>query len=313
MAFFAGRPGTYTPESSLGEPCETEKGDLQAELAASAVVVDAEYTTPEEHHSAMEPHAATARWDGGRLEVVDSNQGSMWVAEELAKLFSLDPASVRVRSEHVGGAFGAKGVRPHQVCAVMAATVLHRPVRVVLTRRQTFSLVGYRSPTAQRVRLGADADGRLRAFDHQAQSLTSTVHEFVERSADPGRVMYAADAHHTVNRLVTARRADPDLHACAGRGARLVRAGVRARRARREVRHGPDRAARPQRTGRGAGLRSAVQQPQSARLFPGGRPQVRLGGPGPAPRHTPRGALAARDRDGRRLVPCPGRFRPRLP
>ncbi|MFI7102528.1 xanthine dehydrogenase family protein molybdopterin-binding subunit [Streptomyces sp. NPDC050161] len=196
VAFAAGRPGTYTPDP------ETDKGDLEAELAASAAVVDEEYTTPEEHHSAMEPHAAMARWDSGRLEVVDSNQGSGWVSDELAKLFSLDPGSVRVRSEHVGGAFGAKGIRPHQVCAVMAATVLHRPVRVVLTRRQTFSLVGYRSPTAQRVRLGADADGRLRALDHQALSVTSTVHEFLERSADPGRVMYDADAHHTANRVV---------------------------------------------------------------------------------------------------------------
>ncbi|WP_369244735.1 xanthine dehydrogenase family protein molybdopterin-binding subunit [Streptomyces sp. R41] len=197
VAFFAGRPGMYTPEGS-----EARKGDLEAELAASAVVVDAEYTTPEEHHSPMEPHAATARWDGGRLDVIDSNQGSKFVADELAKLFSLDPDSVRVRSEHVGGAFGSKGTRPHSVLAVMAATVLHRPVRVVLTRRQMFSLVGYRSPTAQRVRLGADADGRLRALDHQAECLTSTVFEFIERSADFGRPVYDADAHHTVTRAV---------------------------------------------------------------------------------------------------------------
>lgn len=197
VAFFAGRPGTYTPEDE-----ETSKGDLESELTASAVVLDAEYTTPEEHHSPMEPHAAMARWDNGRLEVVDSNQGSAFVADELAKLFSLDLDSVRVRSEHVGGGFGAKGTRPHSVLAVMAATVLHRPVRVVLTRRQMFSLVGYRSPTAQRVRLGADADGRLRAFDHQAECLTSTVHEFVESSANFGHAMYAADAHHTVNRVV---------------------------------------------------------------------------------------------------------------
>lgn len=202
VAFSAGRPGTYTPESTPRMQAETRKGDVEAQLAASSVVVDADYTTPEEHHNSMEPHAAMARWDAGRLEVVDSNQGSKWVAEELAQLFSLDPASVRVRSEHVGGAFGSKGVRPHQVLAVMAATVLQRPVRVVLTRRQTFSLVGYRSPTAQRIRLGADADGRLRAFDHQAQNLTSTVHEFVERSAAFGRVMYDADAHHTVDQVV---------------------------------------------------------------------------------------------------------------
>ncbi|MGR3937366.1 xanthine dehydrogenase family protein molybdopterin-binding subunit [Streptomyces sp. BRA346] len=199
VAFAAGHPGARKPEDPSAE---TEKGDLAAELAAAAAVVDAEYTTPEEHHAMMEPHAATARWDGGRLEVVDSNQGSMWVADELAKMFSLDLGSVRVLSEHVGGGFGSKGLRPHQVAAVMATTVLHRPVRVVLTRRQMFSITGYRSPTVQRVRLGADAEGRLTAFDHEALSLTSTVHEFIERSADYGRAMYDADAHHTVNRVV---------------------------------------------------------------------------------------------------------------
>lgn len=183
-------------------PGVAEKGDLTAELAASATVVDEEYTTPEEHHSMMEPHAATAHWDGGRLEIVDSNQGTMWVAHELALLFSLDPASVHVRSEHVGGGFGSKGVRAHQVAAALAATTLQRPVRVVLTRRQMFSLAGYRSPTRQRVRLGADATGRLRALEHSCLSLTSTVHEFVEPGAAPARVMYDADAHHTANKVV---------------------------------------------------------------------------------------------------------------
>ncbi|MES4892361.1 xanthine dehydrogenase family protein molybdopterin-binding subunit [Streptomyces sp. NPDC096012] len=200
VGFRSGHPDAYALDSH--GPAVTEKGDLAAQLAASAVVVDAEYTTPEEHHNPMEPHAATARWEGGRLEVIDSNQGATWVVGELANLFSLDPASVRVRSEHVGGGFGSKGVRAHQVAAVMAATVLQRPVRVVLTRRQMFSLAGYRSPTAQRVRLGADADGRLRALEHGSLSLTSTVHEFVESSAGAARVMYDADAHHTANRVV---------------------------------------------------------------------------------------------------------------
>ncbi|MFF4399646.1 xanthine dehydrogenase family protein molybdopterin-binding subunit [Streptomyces sp. NPDC001480] len=198
--FTGDHPDAYPVDGHM--PAVTDKGDLEAELAASATVVDVEYTTPEEHHNPMEPHAAAAHWDGGRLEVVDSNQGAGWVAGELASLFSLDPASVRVRSEHVGGGFGSKGVRVPQVAAVMAATVLQRPVRVVLTRRQMFSLAGYRSPTTQRIRLGADADGRLRALEHRSQSLTSTVHEFVEPSAGVARVMYDADAHHTANRVV---------------------------------------------------------------------------------------------------------------
>jgi len=199
VEFHAGHPRAYLPKDPT---TEMSKGDLEAELAASAVVVDAEYSTPEEHHSPMEPHAAIARWEDGRLEVVDSNQGSRFVADELAKIFSLDPASVRVVSEHVGGGFGSKGTRPHLVLAAMAATVLHRPVRVVTTRRQMFSLNGYRSPTAQRVRLGADAEGRLQALDHRGECLTSTNHEYVERSADYGRSMYDADAHHTVTRVV---------------------------------------------------------------------------------------------------------------
>ncbi|MHB9755355.1 xanthine dehydrogenase family protein molybdopterin-binding subunit [Streptomyces sp. BYX5S] len=197
IAFEADRPGTYAPEGS-----EAAKGDLEAELAASAVVVDQRYTTPEAHHGAMEPHAVTVRWDEGRLEVYDANQGSKAVADELAQLFSLDPASVRVVSEHVGGAFGGKLVRSHHVAAVMAATQLQRPVRLAMTRRQVFALTGYRSPTTQRVRLGADTDGRLRALGHDAQSLTSNIREFVEASAGYARVMYASDAHYSVNRVV---------------------------------------------------------------------------------------------------------------
>ncbi|MEU3713424.1 xanthine dehydrogenase family protein molybdopterin-binding subunit [Streptomyces catenulae] len=197
VAFAETHPAGYGAGAQTGGTAETKKA-----LDASEVVVDARYTTPEEHHHPMEPHAAMARWDGGRLEVVDTNQGSAFVADELARLFSLDAESVRVRSEHVGGAFGAKATRPQVVLAAMAATVLHRPVRVVLTRRQLFSLVGYRSPTVQRVRLGADADGRLRALDHQAYSATSSFREFIERSADFGRVMYGPDAYRSENHVV---------------------------------------------------------------------------------------------------------------
>ncbi|MFJ9977854.1 xanthine dehydrogenase family protein molybdopterin-binding subunit [Streptomyces cyaneofuscatus] len=193
-------PAAYAAAGHM--PAETEKGDLEAQLAASAVVLDEEYTTPEEQHSMMEPHAATAMWDGGRLEVVDSNQGAGWVQSELAMMFSLDASSVRVRSEHIGGGFGSKGLRAHQVSAVMAATALQRPVRVVMTRRQLFSLAGYRSPTTQRVRLGADPEGRLRALEHRSLNQTSTVYEFVEPSAGVARVMYDADAHRTANHVV---------------------------------------------------------------------------------------------------------------
>jgi xanthine dehydrogenase YagR molybdenum-binding subunit len=98
-------------------------GDVDAELAASAVVVDEQYCTPEEHCSAMEPHAATASWEEERLHAVDSNQGPFKVASVLATLFSLNLEQVRVRAEHVGGGFGSKGLcGPQLILAVMATT-----------------------------------------------------------------------------------------------------------------------------------------------------------------------------------------------
>ncbi len=203
VVFAGDHPGAYTPEVRPPQQPDAEKGDVDAELAASALVVDEEYTTPEEYHNAMEPHAAMARWEDGRLEVVDSNQGSFAAAQTLAALFSLDASSVRIRSEHVGGGFGSKGFpHAHLVLATMAATVLDRPVRVVLTRRQMFSLVGFRPATAQRVRLGADPDGRLRAVDHESVSLSSVVQEYVESTTRHSRVLYATDALRARTKVV---------------------------------------------------------------------------------------------------------------
>ncbi|MFC0436414.1 xanthine dehydrogenase family protein molybdopterin-binding subunit [Kutzneria buriramensis] len=204
VTFSAAHPGLYTPdEVNLHQPSETAHGDLDAGLSASAVVLDRTYTTPEEHHNAMEPHAAIAQWVGGRLEVVDSNQGSYAVAQDLAKLFALDLSQVRVRSEHVGGGFGSKATtRPPAVLAAMAATVLCRPVRVVLTRRHMFSLVGYRPPTSQRIRLGAAPDGRLLAYEHLTATQTATTFEYVEPAGVVGKVMYAADALRIGHRVV---------------------------------------------------------------------------------------------------------------
>jgi xanthine dehydrogenase YagR molybdenum-binding subunit len=103
----------------------------------------------------------------------------------------------------VGGGFGSKATtRPPAVLASMASIVLRRPVRVVLTRRHMFSLVGYRPPTSQRIRLGADPDGRLRAYEHVTATQTATTFEYVEPAGVVGKVMYAADALRIGHRVV---------------------------------------------------------------------------------------------------------------
>ena len=196
--------GFYRPGTVNGDlPTDTSEGDAAAALGGAAVVVDHTYETPAEFNNPMEPHATTAQWDGDHLLVHDSTQTTTGVAQDLATLFGLDRADVRVRSEHVGGGFGAKGsTRPNAVLAVMAARVVGRPVKLALTRRMLFSLTGYRTPTIQRVALGATADGDLLSTVHEAWEQTSTVFEFAEQSTIATRHMYASPDRFTSHRLL---------------------------------------------------------------------------------------------------------------
>jgi xanthine dehydrogenase YagR molybdenum-binding subunit len=199
----ASHPKLYRPDHvNPADEADTHKGDVEAALARSPVIVDSEYSTPAEHNNPMEPHAATVYWDAGRLIAYDSNQGAARIHQALAGLFGLEPSAVQVLSEHVGGGFGAKGaIRLPVIAAAMAALVTGRPVRVVLTRQQLFSMVGYRTPTLHRVRLGADADGTLVAVDHLVCTQTSTVLEFAEQAAVYARVMYATPNLRTRHRI----------------------------------------------------------------------------------------------------------------
>jgi xanthine dehydrogenase YagR molybdenum-binding subunit len=197
-------PGAHVPEEANGGyPGHRERGDPEGAFASAAVRVDAGYRVPPLHNHPMEPHAATAHWDGHRLVVHDSSQGATAVRATLATLFGLPEDQVTVVAEHVGGGFGSKGTaRPHVVLAAMAARRTGRPVTVVLPRRAMPALVGHRAPTLHRVRLGADERGSLTTLLHEVTTHTSRIKEFVEQAAVPSRVMYASPHSRTTHRVV---------------------------------------------------------------------------------------------------------------
>jgi xanthine dehydrogenase YagR molybdenum-binding subunit len=196
-------PRLYAPEVvNPSFPTDTEKGDVEGALASAEVSIDETYRTPAFHNNPMEPHATLAVWEGGDLTLYDSNQGAPAHRDAIADVFGLAPERVRVISPHVGGGFGSKGTpRPNAVLAAIAAKVVERPVKVAVTRQQMFAVVGYRTPTIQRLRLGAGADGRLSAIAHEVVEQTSTLKEFAEQTAVVTRVMYAASNLRTTHRL----------------------------------------------------------------------------------------------------------------
>ncbi|HEX5495940.1 MAG TPA: xanthine dehydrogenase family protein molybdopterin-binding subunit [Mycobacteriales bacterium] len=202
----ADRDDLRTPKDRLPQfPMRTSRGDVDAAMASAAFTVDQTYTTPRYHHNSLEPHTTTARWTDDGLVLHLSTQSVHLVRTTLAELFGLDPDLVRVISPHVGGAFGSKVMpRADVVLAALAARRLPgRSVRFALTRQQAFTLTGYRPPTIQRVRLGADADGRLVAVGHDSVEQTSTLMDYAEQATRATVVMYAAENLAVTQRLAT--------------------------------------------------------------------------------------------------------------
>lgn len=188
----AQRGVAYEPKPRMAPP--RPRGDADRAFAQAPVQVDAQYLAPVEHHNPMELFAATVvREPDGRLTVHDKTQGVQNVQNYLGKIFGYRPDELRVLSPFVGGAFGA-GLRPQYevFLAVLAARVLNRSVRVVLTRQQMFGLT-HRPATWQRVALGAAADGRLQAVIHEAIAETSRFEDFNESVVNWSGLLYRCD------------------------------------------------------------------------------------------------------------------------
>ncbi len=119
----------------------------QARKATASPAMSGVWTTSAQCHTALEPHACIARWEGGTLTVWASTQMVRGLAEELADRLDLPLAHVRVLAEHVGGAFGAKAAwDPHVGFIADAARQLAVPVRYVPDRHEELMLGGYRPP-----------------------------------------------------------------------------------------------------------------------------------------------------------------------
>jgi xanthine dehydrogenase YagR molybdenum-binding subunit len=148
---------------------DVDRGDVTAALASAEVVYDQSFTTAAVTNNPMGLFATVARWEGNRLTVHDASQDPMLERKTLATVFDLPETDVRVLVPYLGGGFGA-GLRtwPHVILTALAARVVGRPVKLVLTRPQMFTSVGHRPETRQRVRLGATHDGRLVAVDHES-------------------------------------------------------------------------------------------------------------------------------------------------
>ena len=165
--------GTISQAEPLDE-LSLDIGDVDAAIAGAAACVDAEYATAAMHQNPIELYSTTASWKEDRLRLEVPSQWIAGTQAGVAQVLGMRREDVTVASPFVGGAFGAKAsVLWHTVLTAVAAERIGRPVKLVVSRRQGFTVGSFRPQTRHRVRLAADADGRLVAYEHNLWGQTS--------------------------------------------------------------------------------------------------------------------------------------------
>ncbi len=205
-------PGAYDLAATRGQALsppgmkDTIVGDVDAAVAAAAVTLDATYSTPDQSHCMMEPHATIASWDGAQLTMWSAQQLVSWAKRDLSGLIGVEQANIRLITPFIGGGFGGKGsVGAEAVLCVLAARAAKRPVKVAHPRPAMMNNTTHRPATIQRIRLAADKNGTLTAIAHESLSGNLTG-GMTETAADQSNILYAA-----ANRHIAHRRSHLDL------------------------------------------------------------------------------------------------------
>jgi xanthine dehydrogenase YagR molybdenum-binding subunit len=179
------------------------RGDPEQALLAAPVVSDAHYTIPRYHHNPMELPSTIAAWDGDHLTVWDKTQSINGAQEALAKAFGVAVDNVRVICPFIGGGFGSAGSTwPHQILAAFAARQLGQPVKLVLTRKQMYSGIGYRPTSRQRLAIGADRSGAITAMIHEGHTESARYQLFEDSITGPAKFLYNCPNMRSTYRVV---------------------------------------------------------------------------------------------------------------
>ena len=146
-----------------------ERGNVARGFAEADVVLEQSFRNECEIQTPMELHGCVAKWDGDNLTVWESTQGVFAVQAQLAEILRLPLSKVRVIDRYMGGGFGSKlQVGKYTVIAALLAKKTARPVKLFLSREETYLAVGNRPPGTMKLKAGIKKDGTLTALEFTA-------------------------------------------------------------------------------------------------------------------------------------------------
>lgn len=163
-----------------------EKGDVDVAFSNAAQIVTADYYVPHLAHAQMEPPAALARFEDGKVEVWTSTQNPQQARLDLVDVLGIDYNAVRVNNAMLGGGFGRKSKPDFVYEAALLSRALGGPVKVIWTREDDIQHDYLHTVSAQRVEGALDDQGNLTAWRHRVTfpSLGSTFNPAAEDGTD---------------------------------------------------------------------------------------------------------------------------------
>ncbi len=191
---YSAQPPTVTAQglgNDLGQA--SARGDAGGTFASSPVQVDANYSTPTEVHNPMELHATVVDYKEEGFTVYESTQSVMGSQRGLMNQLGEPQERMRVVAQFIGSGFGGKlALWPHATLAAVASKDLKLPVKLMITRKMAAETVGHRPGTHQRVRLGAEQDGKINSLIHEYGSESSMGSGYRENCGEATPSLYGA-------------------------------------------------------------------------------------------------------------------------
>jgi xanthine dehydrogenase YagR molybdenum-binding subunit len=181
-------------------------GDFAKAFDQAEVKVTASYETPTQHHNPMELFATSCLWNGDSLTIHEPSQYVHGLKNGVAEQLGIEADKVRVINAYVGGAFGSKGsMTPRTAIIASIARRLGRPVKLVATRDQSFTIATYRAETRHQIQIGAGRDGKLTALRHEGSEISSRADAYAVGGTKTTTRLYVCP---NVESLVSIVRAD---------------------------------------------------------------------------------------------------------
>jgi xanthine dehydrogenase YagR molybdenum-binding subunit len=206
-------PGTSEEDASkVNERAKElpQAGDAEAAISSAEVSLDAQYETPPQHHNSIELFTTTCVWNDDELTVYEPSQFVFGLKNGTAQKLGISADKVRAVSPYVGGAFGSKSqISPRTSLIAHAAKKLNRPVKLVATRDQGFTIQTYRAETRHHIRIGAARDGKIVGFIHEGQEITSRPDPYAVAGVEDSARLYHYGAVKTHVTVVHADRNTP--------------------------------------------------------------------------------------------------------